>query len=106
LFDETPGRLTTTGEPAMNDTPDTPINRRNIWIRGLFMLLMALAYQVSGTVLCIVTIIQFLIMLMKDTPNARLVSFGRGMGRYLQQIVNFLTFATEELPFPFNDWPA
>lgn len=90
----------------MNDTPDTPINRRNIWIRGLFMLLMALAYQVSGTVLCIVTIIQFLIMLMNDTPNASLVSFGRSMGRYLQQIVNFLTFSTEEIPFPFNDWPT
>ena len=31
----------------MNDTPDLPTINRNIWIRGLFMLLMALAYQVS-----------------------------------------------------------
>jgi hypothetical protein len=90
----------------MNDTPDLPTINRNIWIRGLFMLLMALAYQVSGTVVCFVTVIQFLIMLLNDTPNARLVSFGRSMGRYLKQIVDFLTFATEELPFPFNDWPA
>jgi hypothetical protein len=28
------------------------------------------------------------------------------MGRYLKQIVNFLTFSTEEIPFPFNDWPT
>lgn len=90
----------------MNDTPDLPTINRNIWIRGLFMLLMALAYQVSGTVVCFVTVIQFLIMLLNGTPNARLVSFGRSMGRYLKQIVDFLTFATEELPFPFNDWPA
>jgi Domain of unknown function (DUF4389) len=90
----------------MNDTPDTTIDRRNTWIRGLFMLLMALAYHVSGTVMFIVAVIQFLIMLLNDKPNARLVSFGRSMGRYLQQIVNFLTFATEEIPFPFNDWPA
>lgn len=90
----------------MNDTPEVPTNPRNIWIRALFMLLMALAYQVSGTVLCIVTVIQFLIMLLNDRPNARLVSFGRSMGRYLQQIVNFLTFASEDIPFPFNDWPA
>ena len=90
----------------MNDTPDTPVSRRNIWIRGLFMLLMALAYQLTGTVVCIVTVIHFLIMLMNDTPNARLVSFGRSMGRYLQQIVNFLSFASEEIPFPFSDWPA
>jgi hypothetical protein len=70
------------------------------------MLLMGLAFQVSGTVICIVTVIQFLLVLLNDKPNARLVSFGRSLGRYLQQIVNFLTFATEELPFPFNDWPT
>ena len=90
----------------MNDTPDIPTIKRNIWIRGLFMLLIALAYHVSGTVMLIVTVIQFVIMLLNDTPNARLVSFGLSLGRYLQQIVNFLTFATEEMPFPFSDWPS
>ena len=90
----------------MNDTPDIPTIKRNIWIRGLFMLLMALAFQVSATVVCFVTVIQFLIMLLNGTPNARLVSFGRSMGRYLKQIVDFLAFAVEEIPFPFNEWPA
>jgi hypothetical protein len=90
----------------MNDTPDIPTINRNIWIRGLFMLLMALAFQVSGTVVCFVTVIQFLIMLLNGTPNARLVSFGRSMGRYLRQVIDFLTFAAEEIPFPFNDWPT
>jgi len=90
----------------MNDTPDIPTINRNIWIRGLFMLLFVLAYHVSGTVIFFVTVIQFLIKLLNNKPNARLVSFGRSMGRYLRQIVNFLTFAAEELPFPFSDWPA
>ena len=90
----------------MNDTPDTPTNRRNIWIRGLFMLLMGFAYHVCGTVLCIVAVIQFVMALLNDTPNARLVLFGRSLGRYLQQIAHFLTFATEEMPFPFSEWPS
>jgi nucleoside recognition membrane protein YjiH len=90
----------------MNDTPDIPTINRNIWVRGLFMLLMVLAFQVSGTVVCFVTAIQFLIMLLNGTPNARLVSFGRSLGRYLGQIVDFLIFSSEEIPFPFNDWPA
>lgn len=90
----------------MNDTPDTPTIRRNIWLRGLFMLLMGFAFQVSGTVLCIVTVIQFVMALLSDTPNVRLVSFGRSLGRYLQQIANYLIFATEDMPFPFSDWPA
>ena len=72
----------------MNDTPDIPTNKRNIWIRGLFMLMLTLAYLVSGSVLCFVAVIQLLIVLLNDRPNTRLVSFGRGRGRYLKQIVD------------------
>ena len=90
----------------MNDIPDTPATRRNIWIRALFMLLMALAYHVASTVLWLVAVIQFLIVLMNDKPNDRLVSFGRSIARYLQQLANFLTFSTEDVPFPFSDWPT
>jgi nucleoside recognition membrane protein YjiH len=94
----------------MTENSEAPVkaadNRRNIWVRAIFMLLMVLAFHVCVTVLLFVTIIQFLIMLLNDTPNVRLMSFGRSMGSYLGQIANYLTFATEELPFPFSDWPA
>ena len=90
----------------MNDNSTTPPDQRNLWVRGLFMLLLALAYHVTGTVMFIVTVIQFVMKLLVDEPNARLISFGRSLGRYLQQIVNFMTFATEEMPFPFSEWPA
>lgn len=90
----------------MNENSETPIKQRNIWMRGLFMLLMAMALHVSGTVLFIISLIQFVIMLLSDTPNERLVKFGCSLARYFQQIVNFMAFATEEMPFPFNDWPT
>ena len=90
----------------MSEYSDKPAIKRNLLVRVLFMLLIALAYHVTGTVMFIVLIIQFVMVLLNDEPNVRLVSFGRSLGRYLQQIVNFLTFATEEIPFPFNDWPA
>lgn len=57
----------------MNENSDVPGNKRNIWMRGLFMLLMGLAFHVCGTVLCIVTIIQFVMALLNDTPNIQLV---------------------------------
>lgn len=90
----------------MNENSETPINRRNIWVRGLFMLLMILAYHVSSTVLIVTTLIQFLIVLMNGEPNVRLVSFGSSLAHYFRQVVNFMTFATEDIPFPFSDWPA
>ncbi|MGC2049559.1 MAG: DUF4389 domain-containing protein [Gallionella sp.] len=90
----------------MNESSVKPGNKRNIWLRGLFMLLMFFAFQVSGTVLCIVTVIQFVMVLLSQKPNERLLLFGRSLGRYLQQIADFQAFATEEMPFPFKDWPS
>ena len=90
----------------MTEYSDASGNRRNLWMRGVFMLLMGFAFQVCGTVLCVVTFVQFIIVLVSNTPNVQLVSFGRSLGSYLRQIVSFLTFATEEIPFPFSDWPT
>lgn len=84
----------------------TKAGGRTLLMRALFMLLMMLAYQVSVTLLFIVAVIQFLIVLLNNAPNLRLMRFGRSVGAYLDQVVQFLTFATEEAPFPLSDWPA
>ncbi|WP_025917932.1 DUF4389 domain-containing protein [Herminiimonas sp. CN] len=90
----------------MNQLPAITTRKRNIWIRGAFMLLMALIYQLAGTLLFVVAGLQFIFALINEAPNARLLAFGRGLGRYLRQIAGFLTFASDELPFPFADWPS
>ncbi len=90
----------------MNDNPGMASPKRSIWMRGLFMLLMAVAFHLCEVILGVVTVVQFLITLLSDTPNARLTSFGRSLGNYLRQIANFLTFAAEEIPFPFSEWPS
>lgn len=79
---------------------------RSIWVRGTVMILMALAYQLASTLLLCVAVVQFVLMLIKDTPNARLASLGRHLGRYQSQAASFVNFATEEAPFPFSDWPS
>ncbi|NDP39220.1 MAG: DUF4389 domain-containing protein [Rhodoferax sp.] len=79
---------------------------RSIWMRGLLMILMAVAYQLASTLLLFVAIIQFILVLVSETPNPRLSAFGRSLGRYQAQNANFVSFASEELPFPFTDWPA
>jgi hypothetical protein len=90
----------------MNEVSQTSGDKRNVWLRGLFMLLMLLVLHVCGTVLFIVAVIQFVIALVNGAPNERLVVFGRNLGSYFRQIVLFLTFTIEEVPFPFSEWPA
>ena len=90
----------------MTDTSATTNGKRSIWLRGLQMMLMAIAFQISGTLLALGAIIQFVLALLSDTPNARLVAFGQSLGQYLSQIASFVSFATEEVPFPFSAWPS
>ncbi len=86
-------------------TTNTPAPR-SIWVRGLVMLLMALAYQLGSTLLLFVAVIQFVLVLVRDAPNTRLSGFGRSLGRYQGQVASYVSFATEEAPFPFADWPS
>jgi len=79
---------------------------RSIWMRGLLMILMALAYQLASTLLFFVAIVQFILALVSQMPNPRLSAFGRSLGRHQAQNANFVSFASEELPFPFTEWPA
>jgi hypothetical protein len=90
----------------MTDTPATPHGKRSIWLRGLLMILMAIAFHISGTLLALGAIVQFVLALLSDTPNARLIAFGQSLGLYLSQIADFVSFATEEAPFPFSAWPS
>jgi Domain of unknown function (DUF4389) len=78
---------------------------RKLWVRLLLMVLMAAAFQLAASVLFFVALLQLVLALANDTPNARLRRFGRGLGRYLAQIADFESFGTEALPFPFSEWP-
>lgn len=90
----------------MNEQPFAATAQRNIWLRGLLMVLMALAYQLASTLLFFLALIQFVLALLSDGPNPRLMAFGRSLGRYQGQVADFVSFATEAPPFPFTDWPA
>ena len=89
-----------------DNTPATTDSKRNIWLRGMLMLLMAVAFHISGMLLAIGAIVQFVLAVLSDGPNTRLLAFGQRLGLYLSQIADFVSFATEEVPFPFGDWPT
>jgi hypothetical protein len=78
---------------------------RKLWVRLLLMVLMAAAFQLAASVLFFVALLQLLLAVASDAPNARLRLFGRSLGRYLAQITDFECFGTEALPFPFSEWP-
>jgi len=81
------------------------LTRPSIWLRLVSMIVLAIAFNVAEIVIIAVVVFQFLAALFTRQPNTQFTRFGRNLARYLQQIINFLTFATEEKPFPFSPWP-
>ena len=91
----------------MNDpSPAALVPKRKLGMRALLMILMACAFQLAASLLGLIAFSQLVLALVSEGPNERLTGFGQGLGRYLRQIADFGSFATEEAPFPFTDWPA
>ncbi len=80
------------------------LKERSTWLRLLFMLILLFLWGVSRVVTAAVVVIQFLWVLVTGQPNAQLLQFGQGLATYSYEIVLYLTFNTEERPFPFSDW--
>lgn len=79
---------------------------KEIWIRGLMMLLFVALYNVAAVLIGAVALLQFAWKLVTGQTNARLTEFGEDLSRYFYQILRFLTFNTDDKPFPFDEWPS
>ena len=79
---------------------------RKLWIRGLLMILLAVAFQLAASLLAFIAVLQLVLAAATGAPNIRLQHLGRSLGRYLAQIADFESFGSEDLPFPFNAWPS
>jgi hypothetical protein len=82
------------------------LGRGGTWIRGLYMLLFAVLFNVAEIVLAAVAIFQFLAQLITGGVNRRLQAFGANLAAYLQETSAFLTYASEDKPFPIGPWPG
>jgi hypothetical protein len=77
----------------------------SIWIRLVYMLLFAFAIYISMMAFWCVVIAQFLFVLFSGERNPNIAKFADVVCQYIGQCLGFLSFATEEKPFPFDDFP-
>lgn len=82
------------------------IKSRSTWLRGLFMVIFVFIYALSRFVVGAVVLLQFLWVLFTGEVNERLRVLGQSLAIYTSQIIRYLTYNTEQRPFPFDeDWP-
>ena len=89
----------------MNEEIKQRLQTKEIWQRGLFMLFFMFIYGFSNSLIIGITFFQFATLIVTGKTNEFLLGFSQSLGVYIYQIINFLTFNSEQRPFPFSSWP-
>ncbi len=81
------------------------LTSRNTWIRVVYMILFAVIFYIVALVIAVVAVVQFLSTLFTGKVNRQLQALGQGVGAYVNEITVFLTYHTDDKPYPFAPWP-
>ncbi len=81
-----------------------PEEKDTIWKRLLYMILIAILLSFASTVLTVLTVLQFILMLInKGEPNAAVSDFGTTLGVWIAKAARFQTAASEVKPWPWSE---
>lgn len=80
------------------------IKKISTWKRIFFMLVFTVIVSMVRMLLWMVVFLQVASALLTGTPNQNILNFGKTLSAYLYHILLFLTYNTDQIPFPFSDW--
>ncbi len=70
------------------------------------MILFTVIFGVAELVLTVIVVVQFLFKLLRGEEIRRLSEFGADLGDYFRAIILFLSYRTENMRYPFGEWPT
>ena len=83
------------------------LKSRSTWLRLLFMAIFGLIISLTGMVGTVIVVLGFFWVLFTGEVNPELRQIGQAIASYMYEIVRYLTFNTDDKPFPFGGrWPA
>lgn len=81
-----------------------PKSQDNMLMRLVYMILIAIMISLAQTVLGVLTLIQFVIMVInKREPNEQLAEFGTSLGIWIAKAARYQTAASEVKPWPWTE---
>ena len=89
----------------MSDDIVENLKRPSVWLRILFMIGFAVALYITAFILLVLVVAQILFALFSGANNDNLRRFGAALTEYIHQILLYLTFNSEQRPFPFAPFP-
>jgi hypothetical protein len=95
------------GEGLESNNIEQNIKSRTTWLRLLFMALFGLSICFAGMIGTVVVVLGFFWVLFTGEINRELRQIGQAIASYMYEIVRYLTFNTDDKPFPFGGaWPS
>ncbi len=102
----------TANEPLVegNEQPkpvEENLKSRATWTRLLFMVICCILISIASFVGSFVVVLGFLWVLVTGNVNPQIRQVGQSIAAYVYENIRFLTFNTEDRPFPLgSDWPS
>ena len=86
---------------------ESNVKSRSTWLRLVFMIVIFVLYAVSRFIVFAVVVLQFLWVLFTGETNKQIGELGQSLATYTYQIIRYLSFNSDERPFPFDlEWPS
>jgi hypothetical protein len=82
------------------------VKDKDTWLRFIYLVVFGFAFYLSIILTFATSIFQFLAKLFGGNSFAGLAEFGANLAKYQAQVTRFLTFASDEKPFPFAPFPT
>jgi len=76
------------------------------WVRLVYMLVFAMLLHLASAVMWVLCTLQFLITVATGNDNANLRRLGKSITEYIRQCLAYLSYNTDDKPFPFSIWPC
>lgn len=94
-----------------DNEPGKPIEEnlksRVTWMRGLFMLISCALISVAFFAGSLIVVLGFFWVLFTGEINRQIQQAGQSLASYIYHIAQYLTFNTDEKPFPLGgEWPT
>lgn len=87
------------------DEEDSHITSKDNWIRGLYILLFFAISYIVAFVMFFIVLFQFISDAFFKKTNEHICDFTQSVSLYMAQVIRYLGYNSDELPFPFSPWP-
>ncbi len=81
------------------------VKNPDVWLRGLFILIFGVILYFAVILVWLVVVFQFVTKLLTGDLNRQVADFNGGLLRYISLILGYITFQSDDKPFPFSPWP-